>query len=116
MAVLRIVPDIPTPDPTQAKAFYEEVLGLDILMDQGWIATYGAQATATPQISFAAHGGNDTPVPALSIEVDDLEDTLSRCKAAGFEPSYGPTNEPWGVRRFFVTDPFGTLINILQHI
>ncbi|HYN27676.1 MAG TPA: glyoxalase, partial [Burkholderiales bacterium] len=24
-------------------------------------------------------------------------------------------SEPWGVRRFYVRDPFGKLINILQH-
>jgi hypothetical protein len=28
---------------------------------------------------------------------------------------YGPAEEPWGVRRFFVRDPFGKLINILEH-
>jgi hypothetical protein len=27
----------------------------------------------------------------------------------------GPATEPWGVRRFYVRDPFGKLINILQH-
>lgn len=24
-------------------------------------------------------------------------------------------DEPWGVRRFFVRDPFGRLLNILEH-
>jgi lactoylglutathione lyase len=28
---------------------------------------------------------------------------------------YGPVDEPWGVRRFFVRDPAGTLVNILMH-
>ncbi|GHC21510.1 hypothetical protein [Aidingimonas halophila] len=28
---------------------------------------------------------------------------------------YGPVSEPWGVRRFYVRDPFGRLINLLQH-
>ena len=28
---------------------------------------------------------------------------------------YGPANEPWGVRRFYVRDPFGRLVNILSH-
>ena len=26
-----------------------------------------------------------------------------------------PTDEPWGVRRFYARDPFGRLINILSH-
>ena len=29
---------------------------------------------------------------------------------------YGPVEEPWGVRRFYVRDPFGKLVNILVHI
>jgi hypothetical protein len=29
---------------------------------------------------------------------------------------YGPADEPWGVRRFFVRDPVGKLVNILSHL
>jgi uncharacterized glyoxalase superfamily protein PhnB len=28
---------------------------------------------------------------------------------------YPLTNEPWGVRRFFVKDPNGLIINVLSH-
>jgi catechol 2,3-dioxygenase-like lactoylglutathione lyase family enzyme len=54
-------------------------------------------------------------VPDLSVEVDDLEAALERVKRAGFRIEYGPTNESWGVLRFFVRDPLGKLINILAH-
>ncbi len=37
-------------------------------------------------------------------------------RAAGFPIEYGPVDEPWGVRRFYVRDPFGKLVNILAHI
>jgi catechol 2,3-dioxygenase-like lactoylglutathione lyase family enzyme len=67
------------------------------------------------QISVASEGGSGTPVPDLSIEVDKIETVLTRVKKAGIPIEYGPKNEPWGVRRFFVRDPFGKLINILQH-
>lgn len=115
MTVLRIVPNIASQDPAKAQAFYGDILGMDTLMDMGWIRTFGGASPATPQISTMQHGGNDTPVPAISIEVDNLDTVLDRCRAAGFAPTYGPTTEDWGVRRFFVHDPFGTLINILQH-
>jgi catechol 2,3-dioxygenase-like lactoylglutathione lyase family enzyme len=36
-------------------------------------------------------------------------------RQAGFLIEYGPANEPWGVRRFYVRDPFGRLVNILSH-
>jgi catechol 2,3-dioxygenase-like lactoylglutathione lyase family enzyme len=34
----------------------------------------------------------------------------------GIAIAYGPADEPWGVRRFYVRDPFGKLINILSHV
>lgn len=114
--VRRIVANIDTQDIAAAKPFYQDVLGLDVLMDQGWITTYGSQETMTVQVSFMAQGGSGTPVPDLSIEVDDVDAALEAMKAAGFVIEYGPADEPWGVRRFFVRDPFGRLVNILSHL
>ena len=84
-------------------------------MDHGWLRTYGCAAKMTVQVSFASQGGSDTLVPELSIEVDDLAEALRRVEAAGTPVEYGPVTEPWGVRRFFVRDPLGKLVNILQH-
>jgi catechol 2,3-dioxygenase-like lactoylglutathione lyase family enzyme len=107
---------VETPEPGRARAFYQDVLGLELLMDHGWIRTYGSPGTRMAlQLSFAAEGGSGTPVPDLSIEVDDVDDAFERMKAAGFAVEYGPVDEPWGVRRFFVRDPFGKLVNILAH-
>jgi len=83
-------------------------------MDHGWITTYGVEEQMTIQLSFASQGGSGTPVPELSIEVDDVDEALERMIAAGFPITYGPVDEPSGVRRFFVLDPFGKLINILS--
>lgn len=115
MKVNRIVANIGTADPDRARAFYQDVLGLELLMDHGWIRTYGSAASMTVQVSMASEGGNGTPVPALSIEVDDVDEAHRRMVAAGFAVEYGLADEPWGVRRFFVRDPFGQLVNILTH-
>lgn len=115
MAVRRIVANIAAADPARGRAFYETLLGLKLVMDHGWIKTFASDGSAAPQISFASQGGSDTPVPDLSIEVDDVDDVHRRAIAGGFEISYGITDEPWGVRRFFVRDPFGRLVNILSH-
>lgn len=68
------------------------------------------------QISVASRGGLGTPKPDLSIQVDDVDAAFARMQAAGFAIEYGPADEPWGVRRFYVRDPFGKLVNILQHL
>jgi catechol 2,3-dioxygenase-like lactoylglutathione lyase family enzyme len=115
MKVKRIVANIATLDPGMAQRFYQDVLGLDLLMDHGWIATYGSSETMSVQVSFAREGGSGTPVPDLSVEVDDLDAALHRVKKANVTVEYGPVDEPWGVRRFFVRDPFGKLVNILVH-
>ncbi|MBZ9675280.1 VOC family protein [Mesorhizobium sp. ES1-1] len=115
MKVRRIIANIATPDGAVAKRFYQDVLGLDLLMDHGWIATYGSQEKMDVQVSFAEEGGSGTPVPDLSIEVDDVDAALEGMRTAGFAIEYGPADEPWGVRRFYVRDPFGRLVNILSH-
>jgi lactoylglutathione lyase len=113
--VKRIVANIATADPARAKAFYQDALGLDVLMDHGWIKTFGSKAEMGVQVSFASEGGSGTAAPDLSIEVDDVDAALERMRAAGFKVEYGPVDEPWGVRRFYVRDPFNKLVNILNH-
>ena len=115
MKVRRIVANIETADPAAVARFYEDVLGLDLLMDHGWIATYGTQATMPLQVSFASEGGSGTPVPDLSVEGDVVEAAYNAVLKGGYAVEYGPADEPWGVRRFFVRDPAGTLVNIVMH-
>jgi len=115
LKIKRIVSNVETSDVEKANAFYHDILGLRLVMDHGWIRTYGSDSKMTVQVSFASEGGSGTPVPDMSIEVDDIEAAFARVKKAGIPIEYGPQSEPWGVRRFYVRDPFGKLINILQH-
>lgn len=115
MTVKRIVANIAVSDTKAAKAFYQSILGMNVVMDHGWIVTYAADASARPQVSFATEGGSGTAVPDLSIEVDNLDEVYQRVIREGIAVEYGPANEPWGVRRFYVRDPFGRLVNILRH-
>jgi catechol 2,3-dioxygenase-like lactoylglutathione lyase family enzyme len=105
--VKRIVSNVATPDVDKANAFYKEILGLKVLMDLGWIRTYGSSEKMSIQVSVMSEGGSGTAVPDISIEVDDVEEALMRVRKAGISIEYGPATEPWGVRRFFVRDPFG---------
>ncbi|MFT4654708.1 MAG: catechol 2,3-dioxygenase-like lactoylglutathione lyase family enzyme [Patiriisocius sp.] len=115
MKVKRIVSNVEASNPEDAKIFYEYIFGLSLVMDLGWIKTFSSGEEMIAQISVASEGGSGTPVPDLSIEVDDIGEVLKRVKAKGIQIEYGPVSEPWGVRRFYVRDPFGKLINVLQH-
>ncbi|MEC0111447.1 VOC family protein [Paenibacillus taichungensis] len=116
MRVKRIVTNINTQNVPAAKNFYQDVLELDLLMNHGWIETYGLIGEENVQISIATQGGSNTSTPDLSIEVDDVDEAYERMKSAGYTIEYDLTDELWGVRRFYVRDPFGKLINILAHI
>ena len=83
MKIKRIIPNIAAQDTTKAKAFYGDLLGLAVVMDMSWIATFEADASMHPQLSVAADGGSDTAVPDLTVEVDDLEEALRRFREAG---------------------------------
>lgn len=116
LKVKRIVANVAVQKVSAAKKFYEGILGLDLQMDLGWIATYGSNTKMNVQISFATEGGSGTDVPDLSIEVDDVDEAYRLMKKARFPIVYELTDEPWGVRRFYVRDPFGKLVNILAHL
>lgn len=115
MAVKRIVTNIASSQVGSARSFYGDIFGMNVVMDQGWIVTFAAPGDTAPQISIASEGGSGTPVPDISIEVDNLDEVHRRVLAGGFAVEYGPTTEPWGVTRFYARDPFGRLINILAH-
>ena len=53
--------------------------------------------------------------PDVSIEVDDVDAVYERARAADAEIVYALTSEDWGLRRFFVRDPNGAVINVTQH-
>jgi len=116
MAVKRIVVNMYASDMEASRVFYQDILGLEVIMDMEWIRTYGNDNNMRVQMSFMTTGGSGADVPDISIEVEDVDLVYRQMEKAGFEILYGPANEPWGVRRFFVKDPYGKTVNILQHI
>ena len=115
MVVKRIVMDIATDRVSDVAQFYADLFDLTPVMDQGWITTLANGRDAAIQISIASQGDSGTVVPDMSIEVDDVDSVCARARDLRHLVEYGPVNEPWGVRRFFVRDPAGKLINVLSH-
>jgi len=119
MKIERIVPNIAAPDVAgegaARKAFYEEFLGLDLVMDLGWIATFAAPDDASHQLSAIDRDATAPVVPAVSLGVDDVDAFHALAVRQGIEIVYGPADEAWGVRRFFVRAPGGAIVNIVGH-
>ena len=114
MAVLRIVPNLLSESVSDSTEFYRSVLGLDVVMDLGWIATV-AGSTPTVQLSAITRDETAPVAPDVSIEVDDVDAAHEAAVQRGAEIVHPLTDEPWGVRRFFMRDPDGHVINVLAH-
>jgi catechol 2,3-dioxygenase-like lactoylglutathione lyase family enzyme len=114
MAVRRIMPYYESPDFEATRVFYTRVLGLEEgTFGGGYIGFGSGQA----QVLFAPPDV-EPPLPDMGVDVGSREavDTAhAEAVSAGHEVVYGPVDEPWGVRRFFVRDPQGVVISVLAH-
>lgn len=110
-----MVPDFQADDPSASAEFYAEVLGFEVAMDQGWIVTFAAPDNPAAQISVMRQDASASVQPDASIEVDNVDAAHAAAQRLGYEIVHPLTTEPWGVRRFFVREPNGKVLNILTH-
>ena len=115
MTIRRVVPDISSKQMEESRKFYTGFLGFNVGMDMGWIVTFVSPDNPTAQITVVAP--QSMPHSAsISIEVADVDSVHAKAVAQGVNIVYPLTSEPWGVRRFFATDPNGVVINIMSHL
>ena len=115
MTIERIVPDLTCESLRPAARFYQQVLGLEPVMDHGWIMTLADPRQPGCQLSLMTHDETAPENPVVSIQVDDVDAAYAAAVKAGAEVVHPLTEEPWGVRRFFVRDPDGHVLNVLSH-
>ncbi len=59
---------------------------------------------------------NDDPAaPGISVEVADVDAAHAGALERGYEIVYPIRDEPWGVRRFMLREPGGTVVNVVSH-
>lgn len=109
------MPDFQAQEPSAGREFYAEVLGLEVVMDLGWIVTFAGRRNRAAQINVIREDASASVQPDVSIEVDDVDAAHAAAQRLGHEIVHPLTDEPWGVRRFFVRDPNGKILNILSH-
>ncbi|MFJ6787046.1 VOC family protein [Streptomyces angustmyceticus] len=114
MSVRRVVPDIQSDALEENRAFYG-LLGFEEVMNQGWVMTLASPANPTAQLTFMTHDETAPVTPDMSIEVEDVDAVHAAVRAAGAEIVRPLRDEEWGVRRFFVRDPNGRIVNVLTH-
>jgi catechol 2,3-dioxygenase-like lactoylglutathione lyase family enzyme len=115
MPVRRIVPDLEASDVAASRELYVDVLGLEVAMDLGWVVTYAVPGSPKTQLTVVTEDATAEVRPAVSIEVDDVDAVHAEAVRRGYEIVHPLTDEAWGVRRFFVRDAGGNVLNILSH-
>ncbi len=115
MKIKRIVPDIRSKNLEGNQAFYGDFLGLDLVMDQGWVMTFASPANPSAQVTVARPDSDESLLPDVSIEVENVRKSYEEAESLGLPIVYPLTVEPWGVTRYFLRDPNGKIVNILSH-
>ncbi len=114
MSIRRAVPNIKSDRLLDSRMFYVNVLGFQVSMDLGWIITFVSPSNPTAQISLI-HDDPSGLHPDISVEVGDVNAVHAAAVENGLEIVYALTDDPWGVRRFFVRDPNGQVVNVMSH-
>lgn len=115
MAVNRIVPNLEAEDPRGSDDFYAGLLGLERAMDLGWIVAFRSPDDPSVQVSLVSKDASSPEDSVISVGVTDVDEVYARARQAGYEIVHPLTDEPWGVRRFFVRDPNGLVVNVVSH-
>jgi catechol 2,3-dioxygenase-like lactoylglutathione lyase family enzyme len=115
MGVLRVIPDLTSESLATTTQFYVDLLGFEVVMDHGWIVTLADPDRPEMQLSLMTRDASAPVAPHVLIEVDNIDACHTTAVHTGAEIIYPLTDEPWGVRRFFVRDPDGHIINLLGH-
>lgn len=115
MRVLQIMADLPVADIDAAKSFYTDYLGLaheELGLD--WVTRFTSPDTGA-RVQLVTRDASAPESPLLSIQIDDVEAAYAEAVRRGYEIVHPLGTEAWGVHRFFVRAPDGTVINMVGH-
>ncbi len=115
MRVMGIIADLHVDDVESARDFYTGFLGLE---EQGlgldWVTRLRSPETGAA-VQLVSRDATAPEVPVVSVMVDDVDAAYEIAVRRGYEIVHPLADETWGVRRFFVRAPDGTVLNILRH-
>ena len=113
MAISRSVPNIKSDRPAETRDFFVDLLGFEVVMDLGWVSTIASPTNSSAQVTIVAN--DDMAAPGISVEVADVDAVHAAAVEQGSEIVYPLRDEDWGVRRFMLREPSGTIVNVLSH-
>ena len=115
MRSIQITPNLQVADVAAAKAFYTGFLGLSTEeFSLGWVARFTSPDTGA-SVQLVTRDATAPEDSAMSVQTDDVDAAYAEAQQLGYEIVHPLTTEAWGVRRFFVRAPDGTVVNVAGH-
>ena len=116
MRVTGVNANLPVADIAAARDFYADYLGLSVEeFNLGWVARYRSPTTAAA-VQLVTRDATAPEESVISVHVGaGVDEAYAEAQRRGYEIVHPLTEEPWGVRRFFVRAPDGNIINVVSH-
>jgi predicted enzyme related to lactoylglutathione lyase len=112
MTISRAVPNIRSDRPADTRDFFVDLFGFEVAMDLAWVMTLASPDDPAVQITIIS---SDMAAPGITVGVDDADAVHAKAVEQGLEIAYPLRDEPWGVRRFMLREPNGTVVNVVSH-
>jgi len=110
MKIRRAIPLLPADDLNGVREFYSGFLGFEVAMDEPGFMQF--QSSSHPAVQIIVGNERGVDVANVTVDVEDVDALHAEAVRRGLEIVYPLTDEPWGIRRFFVRAPNGTVVNV----
>ncbi|MEV5960911.1 VOC family protein [Kribbella sp. NPDC051952] len=106
----------------EVAAFYQQHFDLEVMLDLGWFVTL-RRGEADWELAICERGHATVPAAvSAAVEstnvfgfiVEDVDKVAAALGEAGVTLETSPVTEVFGQRHFFVRDPAGTWIDVIQ--
>ncbi len=116
MRVTGINANLPVADIAAARDFYTDYLGLSVEeFNMGWVARYSSPG-GEASVQLVTRDATAPVDSVISVHVGTgVDAAYEEAQRRGYAIVHPLTQEEWGVRRFFVRAPDGTVINMAGH-
>jgi predicted enzyme related to lactoylglutathione lyase len=116
MRTTGITSNVRVADIAAASEFYRDYLGLiEQPLGLDWVTRFVSE-DGRAMVQLVTGDASAPEDSVMSVHAGaDVDDAYAEAQRRGYEIVYPLTTEPWGIRRFFVRDPGGNVLNITSH-
>ena len=102
-------------DLDRADGFYRELLGLELVLDQGQCRIYRVAGEAFIGVCHSPEKAGETEGLIVTLVTDDVDGVHARLADAGVQVDHPPAYNPrFAIYHAFVRDPDGNRVEIQQ--